>query len=138
MTSHMGSMSVDFRTKMEIEATKEVVRLISVETLKSEVPKEEYDIQENVVSRASKNILVIGGSGFIGSHTADALGKKGHKVTILDKDITLAKKDQKMIIGNMMDQDILNSSMEDIDYIYYFAGIADIEEAKSDPYKISN
>ena len=45
MTSHMGSMSVDFRTKMEIEATKEVVRLISVETLKSEVPKEEYDIQ---------------------------------------------------------------------------------------------
>ena len=45
MTSYMGSMSIDFRTKMEIEATKEVVRLISVETLKSEVPKEEYDIQ---------------------------------------------------------------------------------------------
>ena len=60
---------------------------------------------------------------------------KGHKVTILDKETSLAKKDQKMIIGNMMDQDILNSSMEDIDYIYYFAGIADIEEAKSDPYE---
>ena len=38
-----------------------------------------------LVSRVSKNILVIGGSGFIGSHTADALSKKGHSVTILDK-----------------------------------------------------
>ena len=89
-----------------------------------------------LVSRASKNILVIGGSGFIGSHTADALSRKGHKVTILDKvSSPWLQKDQKMIIGNMMDQDILNSSMEDIDYIYYFAGIADIEEAKSDPYE---
>ena len=45
MTSHMGSMSIDCRTKMEIEATKEVVRFISGETLESEVPKEEYDNQ---------------------------------------------------------------------------------------------
>ena len=88
------------------------------------------------VKIATKNILVIGGSGFIGSHTADALSKEGHKVTILDKVISpWLNEDQKMITGNMMDQDILNSSMKDIDYIYYFAGIADIEMAKSDPYK---
>ena len=56
---------------------------------------------------------------------------------ILDKETSPWLKDQ-MIIGNMMDQDILNSSMEDIDYIYYFAGIADIEEAKSTHMKLSN
>ena len=30
-------------------------------------------------------ITVLGGSGFIGSHVADELSKKGHKVTIFDK-----------------------------------------------------
>ncbi len=45
MTSHMGSMSIDCRTKMEIEASKEVVRFILGESLQNEVPKEEYDVQ---------------------------------------------------------------------------------------------
>ena len=40
-----------------------------------------------------------------------------------------------MIVGNMMEQVILDSSMKEIDYVYYFAGIADIGEAKSNPYK---
>ncbi len=34
--------------------------------------------------KIKKNILVTGGAGFIGSHVAEYLAKKGHKVTILD------------------------------------------------------
>ena len=46
LTSHMGSMSVDCRTRMEIEATAEVVRLFSGEPLENLVPEEEYNIQK--------------------------------------------------------------------------------------------
>lgn len=42
LTAHMGSMSVDCRTRMEIEATEEVVRLIKGEKLMSEVPEAEF------------------------------------------------------------------------------------------------
>ena len=45
LTAHMGSMSIDCRTRMEIEATEEAIRFIKGEKLLSEVPKEEYDVQ---------------------------------------------------------------------------------------------
>lgn len=45
LTSHMGSMSVDCRTKMEIEATEEAVRFLTGKTLTGVVPPEEYEVQ---------------------------------------------------------------------------------------------
>jgi len=45
LTAHMGSMSIDCRTRMEIEATKEAVRFLTNESLKSVVPEEEYAVQ---------------------------------------------------------------------------------------------
>ncbi len=45
LTAHMGSMSVDCRTRMEIEATEEVVRFLSGTRLEGEVPEGEYDVQ---------------------------------------------------------------------------------------------
>jgi len=45
LTAHMGSMSIDCRTNMEIEATEEVVRFLTGKALRSEVPQSEYDIQ---------------------------------------------------------------------------------------------
>jgi D-3-phosphoglycerate dehydrogenase len=45
LTAHMGSMSVDCRTRMEIEATEEAVRFLTGKTLKGLVPDEEYDVQ---------------------------------------------------------------------------------------------
>jgi D-3-phosphoglycerate dehydrogenase len=45
LTSHMGSMSVDCRTRMEIEATDEAVRFLTGKPLASEVPQVEYDVQ---------------------------------------------------------------------------------------------
>ena len=45
LTTHMGSMSVDCRTRMEIEATEEVVRFLTEQPLESVVPEEEYTVQ---------------------------------------------------------------------------------------------
>jgi len=45
LTAHMGSMSVDCRTNMEIEATEKAVRFLTGQTLQSEVPSEEYEKQ---------------------------------------------------------------------------------------------
>jgi D-3-phosphoglycerate dehydrogenase / 2-oxoglutarate reductase len=45
LTAHMGSMSVDCRTRMEIEATEEVIRFLTNKSLESIVPEEEYMVQ---------------------------------------------------------------------------------------------
>ena len=45
LTAHMGSMSVDCRSRMEIEATEAAVRFLTGKALESEVPQEEYDVQ---------------------------------------------------------------------------------------------
>ena len=45
LTAHMGSMSVDCRVRMEIEATEEAVRFLTGKALEGEVPKAEYDVQ---------------------------------------------------------------------------------------------
>lgn len=45
LTAHMGSMSVDCRIRMEIEATEEAVRFLTGLPLEAEVPEAEYDVQ---------------------------------------------------------------------------------------------
>jgi len=45
LTAHMGSMSVDCRTRMEIEATEEAVRFLTDKPLEALVPQEEYEVQ---------------------------------------------------------------------------------------------
>ncbi|MDB3917358.1 phosphoglycerate dehydrogenase [bacterium] len=45
LTAHMGSMSVDCRTRMEIEATEEAVRFLTSQSLEGVVPEEEYAVQ---------------------------------------------------------------------------------------------
>ncbi len=45
LTSHMGSMSIDCRERMEIEAVEEVVRFVKGEKINRPVPETEYEIQ---------------------------------------------------------------------------------------------
>ena len=45
LTAHMGSMSVDCRTRMEIEATDEAIRFLLGKPLTGVVPEAEYNVQ---------------------------------------------------------------------------------------------
>jgi D-3-phosphoglycerate dehydrogenase len=46
LTAHMGSMSIDCRTKMEIEATEEAARYLTGKPLSGIVPEDEYKVQQ--------------------------------------------------------------------------------------------
>lgn len=78
--------------------------------------------------------LVIGGAGFIGSHTSDALIADGIDVVILDnlsKPVHLKGKPSyinpkaKFIHGDINDRNVLEDAMKDVDYIFNFAAFQD-------------
>ena len=81
-------------------------------------------------------ITVWGGSGFLGSHICDVLTNNGHKVTVADiKESPWKKKNQDMFIGNLLDKDAVMDSVTGADYVFNFAGIADIGEANETPFQ---
>jgi UDP-glucose 4-epimerase len=84
-------------------------------------------------------VVVIGGSGFVGSHTADALSERGYQVTIYDcKTSPWLREDQKMVLGDVLDIDKLYKTIDGARYVYHYAGIADISESMLKPYETIN
>ena len=81
-------------------------------------------------------VLVIGGSGFLGSHVADKLSDSGFKVSIFDiSPSKWIRDDQEFIEGSILDKDSLSDAITGKKYVYHFAGIADIGESKISPEK---
>jgi len=78
--------------------------------------------------------IVFGGSGFLGSHVADALTKAEYETVIFDtKKSPYLQKSQKMIVGNILDKKATEEAVRGCDVVYNFAGVADIEEAHQKP-----
>jgi len=79
-------------------------------------------------------VLVTGGSGFLGSHVADVLSNRGHQVTVLDiKESQYLRKDQKMVIGDILDEKLLHKCVRDQGIVYHFAALADLDECVDRP-----
>lgn len=79
-------------------------------------------------------VIVFGGSGFLGSHVADALSDAGYRVRIFDRSPSpYVRLDQEMIIGDIMNLEEVISASSGCKYVYNFAGIADISDAKNRP-----
>lgn len=79
-------------------------------------------------------VTVFGGSGFLGSHVADCLTDAGYKVTIFDcKNSTYLRPEQEMIVGNILDEKIVEKIVKSSDIVYNFAGIPDIDGAIENP-----
>ena len=79
-------------------------------------------------------ITVLGGSGFLGSHSAAKLSEAGHEVTIFDlRESPWLRPDQKMIVGDILDAARVQEAVDGADAVYNYAGIADIGDACARP-----
>ena len=86
-----------------------------------------------------KKAVVIGGSGFIGSHVADHLSNSGYQVTIYDKaESQWLREDQEFINGNIQDGEKLKKIIAGADVVYNFAALADLNQAIEQPIKTVN
>jgi len=84
-------------------------------------------------------VVVFGGSGFLGSHVADALTDKGYEVIIFDKVPSPYLRDkQKMVVGDLLDREKIKSVVQNTRYVYHFAGVADIKASSEIPWETLN
>lgn len=71
--------------------------------------------------------LITGASGFIGSHLAEELSKRGYEVVCLVRKTSdlkwLSGLDIKLINGDCSDKDSLNNCVKGYDYIFHLAGL---------------
>ena len=81
-----------------------------------------------------EKVIVYGGSGFLGSHVADALSDAGYKVLIFDcVPSPYLRPDQEMYLGDLLDEVAVVAAAEGCKFAYNFAGLADIDDAKDRP-----
>lgn len=79
-------------------------------------------------------VVVFGGSGFLGSHVADALSDRGYEVFIFDlKPSPYRREGQRMVIGSILDDAAVNDAVKGAEYVYHFAGLADLDDVATRP-----
>ena len=89
-----------------------------------------------IILKNSKNVIVFGGSGFLGSHICDHLTNCGYRVTLFDKNRSkYLKKNQKMFIGDITDFHNVQKAIKHQKYVFHFAGVSDIGESNLNPLK---
>lgn len=81
-----------------------------------------------------KSVLVIGGSGFIGSHLVDELIINNYKVTVLDiKKSKFSNSKANYVISSTENNKKLSSNIKKNKIVYHLAGISDLNKAYKDP-----
>ena len=75
----------------------------------------------------NKKILILGSSGFLGSHLVESL-LKNNEVVQFDVNPSLKNfSGSKFIQGSILDKALVASAMKDIDIVYHFAAMTDID-----------
>ncbi|GAA2143034.1 NAD-dependent epimerase/dehydratase family protein [Nocardioides koreensis] len=79
-------------------------------------------------------VLVLGGAGFIGSHTSDRLVELGHEVTVLDALTAPVHRDRRpsyltpgaeLFVGDVRNRDLLTHLVRRTDAVFHFAAYQD-------------
>lgn len=80
------------------------------------------------------NILVTGGSGFLGGHVVDSLLSAGFTVCIFDtKEYPYDRSGVDFIKGDILDLEALTKALRDIDVVFHLAAYADLDKAQDNP-----
>ena len=85
----------------------------------------------------AKQILITGGAGFVGAHTADALIGAGHKVRIFDSlssqvhggGVSYVPKDAEFILGDVRNLEKLSRAVAKVDVIFHFAAVVGVGQS---------
>ncbi|MBF0187593.1 MAG: NAD-dependent epimerase/dehydratase family protein [Magnetococcales bacterium] len=85
------------------------------------------------------NVLVFGGSGFLGSYVADALLERGYAVTIYDiRPSPYLKGRGRMIVDTVMNAEKVSEAVAGHQVVYNFAGMADLNASIHQPLETIN
>ncbi|NLI71303.1 MAG: SDR family oxidoreductase [Bacteroidales bacterium] len=93
---------------------------------------------------SSKNILVTGGAGFIGSNLTEALLKKGHTVRVLDNFATGKMENLlplfqtfpttfKLLVGDIRNLEDCRKAVEGVEYVFHQAALGSVPRSIKDP-----
>jgi nucleoside-diphosphate-sugar epimerase len=90
--------------------------------------------------------LVTGGAGFIGSHLAEALLKRGEQVTVLDNfstgkeenllfvdELTLSSQDYTLLRGDIRDLATCQEACKGVDFVFHQAALGSVPRSVDDP-----
>lgn len=78
--------------------------------------------------------VVFGGAGFLGSHVADELSEQGFDVVVFDlHESPFLRDDQTMLVGDILDPTDCEKACGGAEVVYNFAGIADLDDARTRP-----
>ena len=84
-------------------------------------------------------LLVTGGAGFIGSHLAEALVRRGETVRVVDSLVTGKRQnlahlpDVEFLHGDLADADVAREAVRGVDYVLHQAAIPSVPRSVDDP-----
>ena len=83
-----------------------------------------------------KNVVIFGGSGFLGSYVADELARRNYEVVIAEKICSeYIKNKYKFVEVDILNIESIKKALFNVDIVYNFAAVAELEEAIGDPVK---